>query len=74
MSEPTMVCLMSSKIIHYSDVIMSAMTSQITGVLNFPQSFVQVQIKENNKGPPHFDDVTMYLPYQSDCMIAVKQP
>ena len=35
--------------IHYSDVIMSAMASQITSVSIVTQSFVQVQIKENMK-------------------------
>ena len=37
--------------IHYSDVIMSAMTSEITGVSNVSQLFVQAQIKENIKAP-----------------------
>ena len=38
---------------HYSDVIMSAMASQITGV-SFAQPFVPVQIKENIKAPRHW--------------------
>ena len=35
----------------YSDVIMSAMASQITSVSIFAQLFVQTQIKENTKAP-----------------------
>ena len=38
--------------VHYSDVIMSAIVSQITGV-SFVQPFVQAQIKENIKAPRH---------------------
>ena len=38
---------------HYSDVIMSAMTSQITGV-SISKLFVQPHIKENIKGPRHW--------------------
>ena len=39
----------------YSDVIMSAMASNITGVLHqlFARPFVQVQIKESIKTPRH---------------------
>ena len=37
---------------HYIDVIMNAMTSQITGL--FAQPFVQTQIKENIKAPRHW--------------------
>ena len=37
---------------HYSDVIMSAMASQISGV--FTQSFVRAQIKENIKALRHW--------------------
>ena len=39
---------------HCSDVIMSTMTSQITDLRLFAQSFVQVQIKENIKAPRHW--------------------
>ena len=39
---------------HYSDVIMSAMASQITGVSMFAQLFVQAQIKENFEAPRHW--------------------
>ena len=38
---------------HYSDVIMSAMTSRITGV-SIVYSFVQALIKENIKAPRHW--------------------
>ena len=38
---------------HYSDVIMSAVASQITSVL-FTQPFVQAHIKENIKVPPYW--------------------
>ena len=37
------------KLSHYSDVIMSAMASQITRL--FTQLFIQAQIKENIKAP-----------------------
>ena len=39
---------------HYSDVAMSAMASQITGVWMFAQPLVQAQIKENIKDPRHW--------------------
>ena len=39
---------------HRSDVIKRAMTSQIHSTRLFAQSFVQMQIKENNKGPRHW--------------------
>ena len=41
--------------VHYSDVIMSAMASKITGVsmVCFNRLFVQAQIKENIKAPRH---------------------
>ena len=39
---------------HYSDVIMSVMASQITGVLMFTQPFAQVLSKENIKTPHHW--------------------
>ena len=40
--------------IHYGDVIMRAMASQITSLtLTFTQSFIQGQIKENIKAPRH---------------------
>ena len=38
---------------YYSDVILSAMASQVIGILLFNQSFVQAQIKENIKAPRH---------------------
>ena len=38
---------------HYSDVIMSALASQIAGV-SMVQPFVQAQIKENIKTPRHW--------------------
>ena len=41
------------KKIHYSDVIMSAMASQITGV-SFAQPFVQAQIRESIKSLRHW--------------------
>ena len=40
-------------VLHYSDVIISAMASQITGVWIVCQSFVQAQIEENIKAPRH---------------------
>ena len=40
--------------LHYSDVIMSAMTSQITASRLFIQKFVQAQINENIKAPRHW--------------------
>ena len=40
--------------LHYNDVIMSAMASQITGVLFVFQPFVQEQIKEYVKAPIHW--------------------
>ena len=39
---------------HYSDVIMGAMESQITGARVFTQPFVQGQIKENIKALRHW--------------------
>ena len=39
---------------HYNDVIMSAMTSQITGVSIIVHLLVQAQIKENTKAPRHW--------------------
>ena len=41
-------------IVHYSDVIMSVMASQITGISLFAQPYVQVQIKENIKALHHW--------------------
>ena len=38
---------------HYSDVIMSAMASQIPASQLFTQPFVQAQIKESIKAPRH---------------------
>ena len=38
---------------HYSDVIMSAIASQIAGVSLFTQPFIQMQIKENINAPRH---------------------
>ena len=38
----------------YSDVIMGAMTPQITILTIFTQSFIQSQIKENIKGLRHW--------------------
>ena len=37
--------------VHYSDVIVGAMTSQITASRLFTQPFIQAQIKENIKAP-----------------------
>ena len=37
--------------IHYSDVIMGAMASQITSLTIFNQPFIKAQIKENIKAP-----------------------
>ena len=37
------------RIIHYSDVIIGAMASQITSLTLFTQPFIQTQIKENTK-------------------------
>ena len=39
---------------HYDDVIMDAMTSQITTSRLFIQPFIQTQIKENIKAPRHW--------------------
>ena len=39
---------------HNSDVIMSATTSQITGVSIFAQPFVEAQVKDNIKAPYHW--------------------
>ena len=39
--------------IHYINVIMSVMTSQITGVSTVYSTVVQAQIKENIKTPRH---------------------
>ena len=41
-------------IVHYSDVIVGAMTSQITASRLFTQPFIQAQIKENIKAPRHW--------------------
>ena len=49
---------------HYSDVIISAMSSQITGVSMFTQPFVQTQIKENIKAPRHWHLWTGEFPAQ----------
>ena len=38
-------------ILHYIDVIMTTMASQITSTRLFNQSFIQAQIKENIKAP-----------------------
>ena len=40
--------------IHYSSVIVGAMTSQITNLTMFTQPFIQAQIKENIKAPHHW--------------------
>ena len=40
-------------VMHYSDVIMNAMASQIIGAL-FTQPFLQARIKENTKAPRHW--------------------
>ena len=40
--------------VHYSDVIMSVMVSQIISVSIFTQPFVQARIKENIKAPRHW--------------------
>ena len=39
---------------HYSDDIKDAMSSQITGLTIFSQPFIQVQVTENIKTPPHW--------------------
>ena len=43
----------SGHTLHYNDVIMSAMASQLTSRL-FTQPFIQAQIKENIKAPCHW--------------------
>ena len=40
--------------IHYNDVIMSAMASQITSLTIFTEPFIQAQIKKNIKVPRHW--------------------
>ena len=40
--------------IHYNEVIMNAMASQIIGVSIFAQPCVQAQIKKNIKAPRHW--------------------
>ena len=42
--------------LHYNDVIMGAMASQIASlaIVYFTQAFIQVQIKENIKAPRHW--------------------
>ena len=40
--------------LHYSDVIINTMASQITSVSIFTQPFVQAQIEENIKAPRHW--------------------
>ena len=44
--------LIEKHAIHYSDVIIGAMASQITS-LTFPQQFIRAQIKENINAPRH---------------------
>ena len=39
---------------HYSDVIMNAIASPITGVAIVYSTFVQAQIRENIKAPRHW--------------------
>ena len=39
---------------HYNEVIMDAMTSQITSLTIFTQPFIQAWIKENIKAPRHW--------------------
>ena len=39
---------------HYNDVIMGAMTSQITSLTTVYSIFIQAQIKENIKAPRHW--------------------
>ena len=47
--------LQISSFFHYSDVIKSAIASQITGVsIVFTQPFVQARIKESTKVPRHW--------------------
>ena len=42
-------------LLHYNDVIMSVITSQINSLaILFTQSFIQAQIKENIKAPRHW--------------------
>ena len=47
-------CAHDDIIIHYNDVIMGAITSQITSLTIFTQLFIQTQIKENIKAPRHW--------------------
>ena len=52
-----------SSSLYYSDVIVSAMASQITGVSIVSQQFVQVQIEENIKAPRHWLLFIFIKPY-----------
>ena len=49
-----LVSWLCTDIFYYSDVIVSAMASRITGVSMVCWTFVQVQIKGNIKGPRHW--------------------
>ena len=40
--------------VHYSDVIMGTVASQITNLTIVTQPFIQTQIKENIKAPRHW--------------------
>ena len=46
-------CIMI-ELMHYNDVIMGAMSSQITSLALFIQWFIQAQTKENFKAPRHW--------------------
>ena len=48
------ICASDLVLLHYSDIIMIAMTSQITGVSIVVLPFVQAQINENIKAPRHW--------------------
>ena len=43
-----------TNIIHYNDVIMGALSSQITSPQLFTQTFIHAQMKENIKAPRHW--------------------
>ena len=51
---PCYIPLYTSLLRHYSDVIISAMASQITGVSIVYSTIIQAQIKENIKAPRHW--------------------
>ena len=53
-SSYTMICDSNILEIHYNDVIMSAMVSQIASLTIVSQAFIQAQIKENIKAVRHW--------------------